>query len=80
LKDWRRNPLHDWTSHGADALRTFACGYYEPTTSSTNPFRRRPPPPRMGPTGPPEKSRTRRLNDSCRSPTEPGWKARQRAR
>jgi phage terminase large subunit len=48
LKDWRRNPLHDWTSHGADALRTFACGYYEPTTSSTNPFRRRPPPPRMG--------------------------------
>ena len=43
LKDWRRNPLHDWTSHGADALRTFACGYYEPTTSSTNPFRRRPP-------------------------------------
>ena len=48
LKDWRRNPLHDWTSHGADALRTFACGYYEPTTSTTNPFRRRPPPPRMG--------------------------------
>jgi len=43
LKDWRRNPLHDWTSHGADALRTFACGYYEPTTSTTNPFRRRPP-------------------------------------
>jgi phage terminase large subunit len=40
LKDWRRNPLHDWTSHGADALRTFACGYYEPTTSTTNPFRR----------------------------------------
>ena len=29
-------------------LRTFACGYYEPTTSTTNPFRRRPPPPRMG--------------------------------
>jgi hypothetical protein len=21
LKDWRRNPLHDWTSHGADAPR-----------------------------------------------------------
>jgi hypothetical protein len=49
LKDWRRNPLHDWTSHGADALRTFACGYYEPTDySSIDVFRRRPPPPRRG--------------------------------
>jgi phage terminase large subunit len=46
LKDWRKNPLHDWTSHAADALRTFACGYYEPTTVS-NPYRR-PPPPRIG--------------------------------
>ena len=27
LKDWRKNPLHDWTSHGADALRTrTTCG------------------------------------------------------
>ena len=23
LKDWKSNPLHDWASHGADALRTF---------------------------------------------------------
>ncbi|HEY6370234.1 MAG TPA: hypothetical protein VIX37_06625, partial [Candidatus Sulfotelmatobacter sp.] len=49
LKDWRRNPLHDWTSHGADALRTFACGYYEPTIgSSSGVFRRRPPAPPRG--------------------------------
>jgi hypothetical protein len=27
LKDWKLNPLHDWASHGADALRTFAVGY-----------------------------------------------------
>jgi hypothetical protein len=49
LKDWRRNPLHDWTSHGADALRTFACGYYEPTIGrSSDVFRRRPPAPPRG--------------------------------
>ena len=49
LKDWRRNPLHDWTSHGADALRTFACGYYEPTIGSgSGMFRRRPPAPPRG--------------------------------
>jgi phage terminase large subunit len=48
LKDWRKNPLHDWTSHAADALRTFACGYYEPTAGTvSNPYRR-PPPPRIG--------------------------------
>lgn len=29
-KTWRNNPLHDWTSHGADALRTFAAGWSEP--------------------------------------------------
>jgi phage terminase large subunit len=27
LKDWRKNALHDWTSHAADALRTFACDF-----------------------------------------------------
>jgi hypothetical protein len=49
LKDWHKNPLHDWTSHGADALRTFACGYYEPITGSTmDVLRRRPPPPPRG--------------------------------
>jgi phage terminase large subunit len=27
LKDWKSRPLHDWSSHGADALRTFATGF-----------------------------------------------------
>lgn len=27
LKDWKQRPLHDWSSHGADALRTFATGF-----------------------------------------------------
>jgi phage terminase large subunit len=27
LKDWKMRPLHDWASHGADALRTFASGF-----------------------------------------------------
>lgn len=31
LKDWKTRPLHDWTSHGADALRTFASGYHDKT-------------------------------------------------
>lgn len=30
LKMFRDNPLHDWASHGADALRTFASGYRDP--------------------------------------------------
>lgn len=29
-KIWRNNPLHDWTSHGADAFRYFAAGWAEP--------------------------------------------------
>ena len=37
LKDWKRNPLHDWTSHGADALRTFACGFDDTPTRSYDP-------------------------------------------
>lgn len=28
-KLWRDKPLHDWASHGADALRTFAVGFNE---------------------------------------------------
>lgn len=32
LKDWKQNPLHDWSSHGADALRTFAAGFDDPVT------------------------------------------------
>lgn len=31
LKDWKQRPLHDWTSHAADALRTFATGFREQT-------------------------------------------------
>lgn len=30
LKDWKANPLHDWSSHGCDALRTFSCGFDDP--------------------------------------------------
>lgn len=28
-KTWLEHPLHDWASHGADALRTFAMGYQD---------------------------------------------------
>lgn len=35
LKDWKMRPLHDWSSHGADALRTFAAGFDEPMTPET---------------------------------------------
>jgi len=27
LKDWKANPFHNWSSHGCDALRYFACGF-----------------------------------------------------
>jgi phage terminase large subunit len=33
LKDWSKAPLHDFASHGADALRTFACGFDDSTVS-----------------------------------------------
>jgi phage terminase large subunit len=47
LKDWKNNPLHDFSSHASDALRVFACGFDDSTTS--NSYRiRRPAPPRMG--------------------------------
>jgi phage terminase large subunit len=36
LKDWFKAPLHDWSSHGADALRTFACGFDDTTASKTD--------------------------------------------
>jgi phage terminase large subunit len=29
LKTWKLRPRHDWSSHGADALRTFAMGFEE---------------------------------------------------
>lgn len=39
MKDWQANPLHDWASHGADALRTFAAGFDDP--ESVKPVARR---------------------------------------
>jgi len=30
LNDWKTGPRHDWASHGADALRTFAAGFTDP--------------------------------------------------
>ncbi len=41
LKDWKSNPLHDWTSHGADAGRTFAAGFDDPGSVTPTPERRR---------------------------------------
>src|SRR3990167_3216179 len=41
LKDWKNRPLHDWTSHGADALRTFAAGFDEPQITETKDRHRR---------------------------------------
>jgi phage terminase large subunit len=29
MKCWKQRPRHDWSSHGADALRTFAMGFEE---------------------------------------------------
>lgn len=34
LKMFSDAPLHNWASHGADALRTFACGYRDPKDKS----------------------------------------------
>lgn len=42
LKDWKANPLHDWSSHGADALRYFACGFDDPRPASTGRHRQQP--------------------------------------
>jgi phage terminase large subunit len=47
LKDWVKAPLHDFSSHGADALRTFACGF-DDTTGVITTRRDRPPTPRLG--------------------------------
>jgi phage terminase large subunit len=41
LKDWKTNPLHDWTSHGADAVRTFAAGFDDPPATGSSDKRRR---------------------------------------
>jgi phage terminase large subunit len=47
LKDWSKAPIHDFASHGADALRTFACGF-DDSTGVITARRDRPPPPRLG--------------------------------
>lgn len=39
LKSWRGRPLHDWTSHGADAFRYLAVGQ-RPNTDWGEPIRR----------------------------------------
>lgn len=33
LKDWKTGPMHDWASHGADGLRTFAEQFDEGATT-----------------------------------------------
>lgn len=36
-RTWRETPLHDWSSHGSDALRTFASAYQEDTPAVVMP-------------------------------------------
>jgi hypothetical protein len=38
-KTWRGRPLHDWTSHGADAFRYLSIGY-KATDGWSRPMRR----------------------------------------
>jgi phage terminase large subunit len=40
LKTWKLRPRHDWSSHGADALRTFAMGFEEKKPSQKQKKRR----------------------------------------
>jgi phage terminase large subunit len=40
LKTWRGRPLHDWTSHGADAFRYLAVGYRPVDNWGSGPIRR----------------------------------------
>jgi len=40
LKTWRGRPLHDWTSHGSDAMRYLAIGYSEAGGDWGKPIRR----------------------------------------
>ncbi len=39
---YRSEPMHDWASHGADALMTGACGFVMPRDASASPAVRRP--------------------------------------
>jgi hypothetical protein len=41
LKDWKSNPLHDWTSHSCDALRVFAAAFDDPRGMSEERHRHR---------------------------------------
>jgi phage terminase large subunit len=41
LKTWKIRPRHDWSSHGADALRTFAMGFEERSQAKRPDKRRR---------------------------------------
>jgi hypothetical protein len=47
LKTWKMRPRHDWSSHGADALRTFAMGF-EDRAGIKKPASKRRWVPRMG--------------------------------
>lgn len=40
LKTWRGRPLHDWTSHGADAFRYLSVGYKPADNWGSGPIRR----------------------------------------
>lgn len=42
LKQFKQKPLHDWTSHGADAFRTFAAGFAEPKVVERERYKYRP--------------------------------------
>ena len=39
-KAWRGKPKHDWSSHGADAMRYLAVGYRPVSSSWGEPIRR----------------------------------------
>lgn len=40
LNDWRGRPRHDWTSHGADAMRYLVTGYQVTSAGWGEPLRR----------------------------------------
>jgi hypothetical protein len=42
-KTWGEHPLHDWSSHGADALRTFCSMYAEEEKPDTTRYYQLPP-------------------------------------
>lgn len=44
LKDWKKNPLHNWSSHASDALRYFATGFDDTLARALPPKSRQEPP------------------------------------